>query len=320
MKKKHLALFLLACTIFTSVTFTGCKKSAKATQNEYFEKGLNLMDKSDYKGAVKNFDKALELSSSVNKKEEDISTHKAAAQYLSGDKKAAIKTISNLIFYSKKNPDYYYIRGSFYADQNDFKKADKDYKKALELNKNDYKMCFSIYENLSSREYPNNAETYLDKVLSSDSNDGEIYYAKGQAYLYKGNTKDAMDAFDKAVGHNYPTGHLGKAKCYKLDGDKKTAASEIVKFEKNEKNSSEKYGKAAEALMEVGNYKEALSSVREGLKLNKITNEQELRKNEIICLEYLGQFNKAKTKAKSYVKDYPGDHTMLREWSILSTR
>ena len=72
--------------------------------------------------------------------------------------------------------------------------------------------------------------------------------------------------------------------------------------------------------MQLGNYKDALKSVERGLEISKNSNAQDLQKNQIICLEFLGQFDKAKSKAKVYVKNYPGDTGMLREWKILKTR
>ncbi len=310
----------ILCLLLATCMLSGCAGGQNATQQKDFEKGIEKVDKADYKNAIKYFDSALKISSSVSSQEEDIVTYKAAAQYLSGDYKGAIKSASNLINYDGKNSDYYYLRGSFYADQKDFEKADKDYKKAVSLSKNDYNLCFEIYENLVSHESTVNPEKYLDKVIAFDSKDGEIVNAKGDAYLYKGNTKEALEYYEKAVKTGYSTGYLGMAKCYYLDKDSKRASKEIKNFESKEKDSPFKFNKAAEALMQIKDYKSALSSVQKGLDLKKDNHEQDLKKNEIICYEYLGQFDKAKSKAKSYVKEYPGDHTMLREWKFLSTR
>lgn len=315
MKRQKIALVLLAAMLLT-----GCQAGGKKAQEDLFEKGIDQVSKADYKSAVKTFDKALKDATSVSAREEDISTYKSAAQYLSGDTKGAIKTVTNLIKFEPKNPDYYYLRGSFYVDSSDYDKANKDFVKALKLNNNDYKMCFNIYENLKAHDYKGNSERYLDKVLALDSTKGEILNAKGEAFLYKGDTKNALESFEKAISAGFNYGYLGKSKCYALDNDKKRASQEILKFADKEKDSAEKFNKAAESLMQLGNYKDALKSVERGLEISKNSNAQDLQKNQIICLEFLGQFDKAKSKAKVYVKNYPGDTGMLREWKILKTR
>jgi tetratricopeptide (TPR) repeat protein len=315
MKRQKIALVLLM-----SMLLAGCKAGGKQAQEDLFEKGINQVSKADYKSAVKTFDKALKDATSVSNRELDISTYKAAAQYLSGDTQGAVKTASNLITYDSKNPDYYYLRGSFYVDSSAYDKAYSDFAKALKLNKNDYKMCFAIYENLKAHGVTEKSEGYLDKVIALDSTKGEILNAKGEAFLYKGDTKNALESYEKAIRAGYNYGYLGKAKCYALDNDKDNASKEILRFESKEKDSPEKYNKAAESLMQLGNYKDALDSVKKGLALSKDSNASDLEKNQIICLEYLGQFDKAKSKAKVYVKNHPGDTAMLREWKILKTR
>ena len=48
--------------------------------------------------------------------------------------------------------------------------------------------------------------------------------------------------------------------------------------------------------------------------------EQELRRNEIIALEYLQDFVQAREKMTSYLADYPDDEAAAREYEFLQSR
>ena len=69
--------------------------------------------------------------------------------------------------------------------------------------------------------------------------------------------------------------------------------------------------------MEEGNYAEAISEFTQGLGLEQVTNEQELRSNLIAAYEYSGDFEKAEELMREYVEDYPGDEAAAREYLFL---
>ena len=48
--------------------------------------------------------------------------------------------------------------------------------------------------------------------------------------------------------------------------------------------------------------------------------EQELRRNEIIALEYLQDFAQAREKMTEYLADYPDDEAAAREYEFLQSR
>ena len=69
--------------------------------------------------------------------------------------------------------------------------------------------------------------------------------------------------------------------------------------------------------MEEGNYEEAISEFLNGLELEQVIDEQELRSNLIAAYEYSGDFEKAKELMGEYVEDYPGDAAAAREYLFL---
>ena len=69
-----------------------------------------------------------------------------------------------------------------------------------------------------------------------------------------------------------------------------------------------------------GDYENALTAFQTGLSLSDTGFTQELRFNEIVTYEKLGDAATAKELCESYVKDYPSDEAGQREYQFLKTR
>ena len=63
-----------------------------------------------------------------------------------------------------------------------------------------------------------------------------------------------------------------------------------------------------------------LTSFQSGLALSDLAYDQELRFNEIVAYEKLGDPLKAKELMTSYIQDYPNDEVAQREYQFLKTR
>ena len=63
-----------------------------------------------------------------------------------------------------------------------------------------------------------------------------------------------------------------------------------------------------------GDYQSALAAFQTGLGLSDYAFEQELRFNEIVAYEKMGDFITAKDKCAEYVEAYPGDEEGEREY------
>jgi len=303
------------------LSVTGCSGKAEEARNKNFQNGIKAVESSNYAGAIKNFDKALNNADmKVGDEEEDICCYKAAAQYLNGDAKGAVDTVSGLIKLRKGDADYYFLRGSYYASESKFDDADKDYKKVIELTPKDYDIYFTIYENLTARGQNDMAASYLKSVLASKDNGPKCHIAKGRVYIIKSDYAKAKVEFKYAVDRGNNEGYLWLAKCCNTKGESNAALEYIDKYSQKEKRSSESYNAIAEAEMALKNYNDAEKNIEKALKEKDVTNKQDVLRNQIICLENLGKFDKAKSYASDYIKSYPTDRGMLDEWQFLSTR
>lgn len=320
-KKSGVVLWLLVLSLGMSV-MSGCQnKEALEKEKKYREAGITKLEEGDYEGAVKSFQKALDQSLAVvGDLEIDICYYKAAAQYKSGDTKGAKETYQALMDYDKKNGDPYYLRGCIYLKEGDTGKAKKDFEKALELKKNDYELYVSIYENLMGIGETQEAESILEEALKLNGEDAADYRERGHIYLLKGDYENARKELDKAINKEDMKALLYMAQVYDAQGNSAQAQALYESYSARNGSDSEALRTLGEMQMEQGNYQQALEFFQKALAAENVTNEQAIRKNEIIAYEQLKDFASAKEKMAAYLETYPEDAQAQREFVFLQTR
>lgn len=119
----------------------------------------------------------------------------------------------------------------------------------------------------------------------------ESYKGIGIAYYEMGQYKDAVDNLENAI----QKGQTSLGTTYYLLGI---------------------------SYMEIGDYENALKNISEALTKTDNSEElvQELRYNEVLCMELTSDWDGAKAKATSYLQSYPDDVNMQEEYKFLSTR
>lgn len=304
------------------VSLTGCQgKEALENEKAYRQVGINKMQEGDYKEALKAFQKALDQSfAKVGALEIDICYYKAAAQYKSGDSKGALETYKALMDYDKKNGAPYYLRGCIYLKEGEVKKAGKDFKKALELNSDDYELYVSVYENLNAAGETQEAEQILNEALKLKGEKPEDYRERGHIYLLKGDYESARKELDRAINKEDTKALLYMAQVYEAQGNQKQAKALYESYTQKNSSDSAALKMLADMQMEEGNYEQALEFFQKALAAKQVTDEQGLRRNEIIAYEKMNDFDMAKKKIEAYVNDYPEDEEAQRELIFLQTR
>ncbi|WP_083655206.1 tetratricopeptide repeat protein [Roseburia sp. 499] len=320
-KKSGVILWILVMTLGVSV-ITGCQgEESLKKEKEYRKAGISKMEEGDYAGAVESFQKALDQSLAVvGDLEIDICYYKAAAQYKSGDVEGALETYEALMNYDKKNGEPYYLRGCIYLKQGDVEKAKEDFNKALELKPNDYELYVSIYENLIGIGETDEAGKILDNALEVKGEEAEDYRERGHIYLLKGDYESARKELDKAINKEDTKALLYMAQVYEAQGNSAQAQALYESYSARNGSDSEALRTLGEMQMEQGNYQQALEFFQKALAAESVTNEQAIRKNEIIAYEQLRDFASAKEKMAAYVEDYPEDEQAQREFIFLQTR
>lgn len=326
-RRKYYAkrLWCFLAVVLCAVNLTACQgsKSKEALENQqaYRQLGINKMNEGSYEEAVEAFQKALDQSQAiVGEIELDICYYKATAQYKSGDTKGALTTCKALIDYDKKNAKAYFLRGCIYQKEADREKAVKDYQKALETSGNDYEIYVSVYQSMKNAGWDGDAEEILEKALELKAEETEDYRERGHIYLLQEDYDNAKKELDKAINQKDVKALLYMAQVYEAEGNSKQAKALYESY-------IEKNGSDISALivlgdmqMEAENYSQAVEFYQQALKAGKPSNEQQIRRNEIIAYEQMLDFAKAREKMESYMEDYPEDEEAKREYIFLETR
>lgn len=317
--KKYITV--TAISIMAAATFIGCQNKDAENQEAYRKIGINSMAEGDYEKAVKSFQKALDISTGgIGAEEIDICYYKAAAQYAGGAYDDAIETYTALIDYDKKNAEAYFLRGSVYLNQGKTDKALKDYKKAVEADMNNYEMYEGIYQNLANHDQKAEGEKYLKQALDLKPKTAEDYAQRGHIYYFLEDYDNAKKNLDKAIDKNDKNALLYLAEVYNAMGQTENAQGLLENYVKNNSGDSEALNTLGMMQLNDKNYEDALKYFELGLKVKNASNRQELMKNQIAAYEYMGDFESAKEKMKSYLKEYPNDESAVRENTFLKTR
>ncbi len=324
MTGRYFKYIILMITIVATLGLVGCGgRNQQSLENElaYRQLGIQSLEKGEYEEAVKMFQKALDQSlAQIDELEIDICYYKAMAQELAGDSEGALTTYTALIEYDKENADAYYLRGSLYLEQNQPEKAMKDYEEALKFEKNNGQLYNKMAENLLNLNYTEEAATILEEALSVKGDEAADYREKGYAYYLLGQYENARTYLDKAVNMGDKEAVFYLAKMLEASGDVEQADKLYESYVIENSDDTETLNDLGCARMEAGNYEQALAFFQTALQNEAPVNEQELRRNEIAALEYMQEFDQARTKLESYLKDYPEDEEAAREYEFLKSR
>ncbi len=313
---------MLAMVLFSAVVLSGCQNQEKIENQKAFRQvGINKMNQGDYAAAVEAFQKALDPSLAVvGPIELDICYYKATAQYNAGDAKGAITTCNALVAFNEKDSKAYFLRGCIYLKEGDSDNARKDYGKALDFCGNDYALYLSVYENLSGAGFTKEAEKLMEKALKLKGDQPKDYRERGHIFLIRGDYDNARKELDQAINKGDTKALLYLAQVYDAQKENKKAKALYKSYLEKNGSDTATLISLAETQMEAGGYQQALELILQALEAKQPENEQQLRRDEIICYENLLDFASAKKKMASYVKDYPDDEQAQRENVFLQTR
>lgn len=320
MRKRNIHLWI-EITAFSAICLfmAGCAANQERLEKEeaYRTIGIRAMESGNYTEAMDAFDSALEQASGIGENEKDICYYKAAAQFADGELADAVETYNALLESDDENSDAYFLRGSVYLKMNESAKALEDYEKAIQYAGSD-DIYLVIYNSLNGAGYEAEANEYLEEALEKKAGKkAGNYTVKGKIYLLKEMYQEAADALVTAVEKGDVKANLYLAQAYEALGEEKEAEACIDAYIEVNPESSVAYNQKGRRKMEEGNYADAVSEFTQGLNLEEVTNEQELRSNLIAAYEYSGDFDKAEELMKEYVQDYPNDAAAAREYLFL---
>lgn len=161
---------------------------------------------------------------------------------------------------------------------------------------NPHKEAVEALENKNYEE----AESQFQKIIEEKNGQkaAEAYRGLGLTYYEMQEYEKALEAFRNAVDG----GAEQTVQLYNLMG--------ICAMQAEDYESAKEYIQAGIAMTET----------KSGSKAADAELVRELRYNEIICCEYVADWETAKQKVDEYLEDYPDDESVIKEQEFLKTR
>ena len=240
------------------------EKAKNAPKNflDYTSDAQTKMAKGDYKGAVSDLDKAIELHPEIS----DLYVKRAAANLQNKDYKAAYDDYSKAIEADKNNASAYLNRARLLSSMGNNKAAaqDADAAKALYEQKGDKEGVISA-ENMANlaRGVATQKRSVRDGISEALFKDASNAYASG-------NYKESLDKFNELARRqpNVPEIYYNRAIVNAATGNKEAALKDYRQAVEMNPNLPDARIGAASVLMEQGKGEEAVKEINAALKIN----------------------------------------------------
>ena len=289
----------------------------------YIKRGIGLcyMGQNKYEEAIEAFKEALAADGSVpGSVDYDMNYYLGICYYKLGqyeDSKARFDAILDL---KEKSADAHLERGCVELAMGSHDEAIADFDRAVELEPKDYGLLIDIYCILRESGREDEGSEYLKAAV--ESGDRKMSdYDRGRLYFYLEDYSNARDYLEKAKGNKNTSEELIilLGQCYENLNDR-TYALTVYQSYLAGSQSRAVYNQMGMCYAAAGDYESALTAFQTALALSDASYDKELRFNEIVTYEKLGDAATAKELCASFVKDYPEDEAGIREYQFLKTR
>ncbi|MDO4293914.1 MAG: tetratricopeptide repeat protein [Eubacteriales bacterium] len=286
----------------------------------YRGQGLAYMGMTDYENAAASLEKALALSGTApDNLDYDINYYLATAYYRGGDTEKAIAVYRAITDLKPAEKTAWYLMGTLELEQGSTEEAQAAFDSAVAAAPNDYDLRIDIFCSCSRNGADELGTPYLQAVLDDDSRKLSDF-DKGRISFYLGSYEDARSSLEKALetGGAEAASLLGQT--YEALGDYNYAASVYSTYLSDKQPDAALYNQLGLCKLKGGDYQAALEAFQAGLSMENSMSAQQLRFNEIVAYEYLGQYAQAKLAMEQYLSLYPDDEKAQRENVFLQTR
>lgn len=282
--------------------------------------GIAYYKMQNYKKAIKEFDKALEISE-LPKLNLDILYYKGSSLRAAGSYQMAIKVYQKILSGNKKNATAYADRALCYRCMGAYRQSLADYNKAISLDTDNYEYYFGKYNLLMEHNDASAAEAVLDQAAKISADTDQDKYNLAKVRYLQGNYDSALTDFGDSLNKGFREAGYYLGEIYRSKKDYPKAVYYYDNYIKaGNVSAPDVYNQAAVCLFKTDDYEKAVKYLEKGIAYNDTGTLQVLKKNEIIAYEHLGNFSKANDKLKDYLKSYPDDKDAVREAEFIKTR
>lgn len=280
--------------------------------------GIARMGKGEYEAAIECFDTVL----NQNKKkklgimEQDIVYYKSVAQSRLGNYEAAYRTLETMPT-GKEQRDVFLLKGMLALKMGRKQDAILAFDKAIETDKNNILIYIDIFRTFSVNNYTQSGKDYLSSGIKVAQKSGDNLNL-GKLYYFNEEYEMAIKSLENELKN--PLARVYMAKAMYKRGDVKGAYGIAENAIRNNEQNSEYYNIMGLYYIAEKDYKKAMTYFVNGLNLPELQNDCELRYNEAVVYEFMGDFSTAKKKMEALLRDYPDLESAKREFLFLKTR
>ena len=194
----------------------------------YFERGKIFQSRASYVDALSDFEKSTETGMFTP----DLILRKADIQLELKQYKQAVKNYTQLINMNKKpKAEWYSKRGLCYSYAGDSLLAQKDFTKAISLDKNNYLIYVYRAQNFIKQKRISYAMNDYKKAIDLNPKAWNIYFNRGKLYMDMKKYNEAVDDFSLSIKLNPKSGdaYFFRGACKDALFDKEGACSDLKK-------------------------------------------------------------------------------------------
>lgn len=282
--------------------------------------GITKLALGEYETALDYFQDVLSMANgTIGTLELDLLDYRAIAETKLGRYDAAIDTYSTLIEVDYNVKNHYYQRGHIYLLNGDYDHAIEDFEIALNGSDFDCSIYLNIYHALDSAGYKDEAVNFLGKALTSSAAANSDDFSLGLIYYYLEDYTNAIMKLNGIAQDNHEA-LLYLGKIYISQYNMIQAKSTLEQYLTYDNSNAEVYNQLGLISISESDYETALAHFKNGILTKDTAILRDLKWNEAVCYEYLGDFDTAFTKIEEYLTNWPDDETALREYEFLKTR
>ncbi|MDF2800433.1 MAG: repeat-containing protein [Anaerocolumna sp.] len=283
--------------------------------------GIAYLKAHKFTEAIKKFEEALAIKES-DKLNLDILYYKGNAQFKAGLYKEAAASYTDIIKIKPGDSASYNVRGDIYRSLGEYEDSLADYNKAIDLDKNNYEYYFGKYFLMLDQKDSEGAKEVLKKALSIKGSTQKDKFNIAKVDYYMEDYDKAVVGFSEAYSNGFFEAYYYLGDIYERKGEYETAVNNYAMYIENQPvvDSAAVYNQIANCYIKLNKDKEALAYIEDGIEMNDIIIIKALKRNEVVVYEKLGNFEKAYSLMKKYVKEYPEDKVAKEELTFLKTR
>ena len=207
-----------------STSSTSSLSATPTSAQDFFNRGRDKYDKSDYEGAIKDYDQVIQLDPNYG----NVHYNRGLAKYALRDNQRAIADYNQAI---KLNPNYtdaYYGRGIAKYGLGDKQGAIADYNQAIKLNPNYTDAYYNrglAKDGLGDKQ---GAIADYNQAVKLNPNYTDAYYGRGIAKYGLGDKQGAIADYDQAIklDPNYTNAYYNRGSVKSDLGDKQGAITD----------------------------------------------------------------------------------------------